>query len=197
MATSKNTRGISKTNREKTNISNSHINKMKGYHPEPGDNTKFLELSMELFNMPDIDLHNAEEVAQRLNDYFSIYAKYDLKPTIAGMALALNGMSRRTLWGIANDAPTGGAGYTTALPKEVALLIKKSYKMMENLWENYMVSGKLNPLTGIFLGNNNYGYQNKQEHVITAKNNDDSMSEQELLEAANLLPDDYYEKKQK
>ena len=32
-----------------------------------------------------------------------------------------------------------------------------------------MVSGKVNPVTGIFLGKNNYDYKDKVEHEVTAK----------------------------
>ena len=38
---------------------------------------------------------------------------------------------------------------------------------MENLWESYMNSGKINPVSGIFLGKNNFGYQDKTEYVVT------------------------------
>lgn len=145
-----------------------------GLMVEPGDNARFMSVNMVLFNMPDINLENVEEVRQRLNDYFVLYTQNDMKPTVAGMALALNSMSRRTLWAIVNDAPTGGAGYKTALPPEVASSIKKAYKMMENLWETYMNSGKVNPVAGIFLGKNNYGYQDKTEYVLTPNTQQDS-----------------------
>ena len=38
---------------------------------------------------------------------------------------------------------------------------------MENQWETYMNSGKINPVSGIFLGKNNFGYQDKTEYVVT------------------------------
>ena len=120
------------------------------------------------------DMENPEEVAQRLSDYFQLYAENDMKPTVTGMALALNGMSRQTLRAIVTDAPTGGAGYKTALPRDIAALIKKAYRMMENLWETYMNSGKVNPVAGIFLGKNNYGYQDKTEYVLTPNTRDES-----------------------
>lgn len=145
-----------------------------GLNLEDGDNARYMTVNMALFNMPDIDLNNVEEVRQRLNDFFALYTQADMKPTVAGMALALNGMNRRTLWGIVNDAPTGGAGYKTALPPEVASSIKKAYKIMENLWETYMNSGKVNPVAGIFLGKNNYGYQDKTEYVLTPNAQQDS-----------------------
>lgn len=140
---------------------------------QEGDNAKFLSVQMALFQMENIDMENVEEVQKRLSEYFELYASQDMKPTVAGMAIALNGMSRRTLWAIVNDAPTGSSGYKTALPSEVARTIKKAYFLLENLWESYMNSGKVNPVAGIFLGKNNYGYQDKTEYVLTPNTNQD------------------------
>lgn len=137
-----------------------------GLMVNPGDNTMYLHQSLELMNLPTIDLHDVVAVQERIDEFFNIMAKYDTKPTVAGMAMAL-GMDRRTLWAIRNDQPTGGAGYKTALPPEVADSIKKAYLLMENLWENYMQNGKINPVSGIFLGKNNFGYQDKTEYVVT------------------------------
>ncbi len=137
---------------------NSPVIGNNGLMLQEGDNAKFLQVNMELFNMPDIDLHDPGAVSQRLSDYFMLYAENDMKPTVAGMAMAL-GMNRKTLWGITHDAPTGGNGYLSALPAEVAHVIKKAYFILENLWESYMNSGKINPMAGVFLGVNNYNYQ--------------------------------------
>ena len=141
---------------------------------EPGDNTKVLNLSLQILNMPNIDMRNPVEVQQRLNDYFEMYAAQDMKPTVSGMALVLNGMSRQTLWAIAHDRGTGSDGYKSALPREVTDLIKKAYKSLEFLWENNFQNGKLNPVAGIFLGKNNFGYQDKTEYVVTPNTQNDS-----------------------
>lgn len=141
---------------------------------EEGDNTRFMTVQMALLNMSEIDMENVEEVQARLNEYFALYAQYDMKPTVAGMAIALNGMSRQQLWAIVHNAPTGGAGYKAALPPSIADLIKKAYFLLENLWETYMNSGKVNPVAGIFLGKNNYGYQDKTEYVLTPNQQSDS-----------------------
>lgn len=148
---------------------------------EAGDNTKFLSVNMALMNMPDIDMENPLEVQQRLSDYFALYAQYDMKPTVVGMAIALNGHNRQWLYAITHDIPGGGAGYKIALPPEVADVIKKAYFLLENLWENYMQSGKVNPVAGIFLGKNNYGYQDKTEYVLTPnQQNDNDYSPDEI-----------------
>ena len=135
-----------------------------------GDNTKYLSINAALMNMPNIDLNDPVAVQQRLMEYFELYAEADTKPTVVGMAAALNGHSRRWLYAVTHDVPTGGKGYMANIPKESANYIKKAYVLLENLWENYMLNGKVNPVVGIFLGKNNYGYQDKTEYVVTPNN---------------------------
>lgn len=140
---------------------------------EPGDNQKYLSVSLQLFQLPTIDLKDPEQVKKRLAEYFRIHFEADLKPTVAGMGLALNGMDRRRLWEIRTGAAMGGhTDYD--LPTATVDSIKRAYKLMENLWENYMQNGKINPVSGIFLGKNNFGYQDKTEYVVTPNVNNDS-----------------------
>lgn len=148
---------------------------------------KLLMQSVEIANLPDIDLRDADAVQKRINEYFAIVARNGNKPTVAGLALSLNGMDRRRLWEIktGNYGRTGGK--TTNLPREVTDLIKKAYKIMEDLWENYMQNGLINPVSGIFLGKNNYGYQDKTEYVVTPNTRDESdYNEQEIRERYNI-----------
>ena len=42
--------------------------------------------------------------------------------------------------------------------------------ILEELWEDYMQNGKINPVSGIFLGKNHFGYADKQEIVVEPKN---------------------------
>lgn len=139
---------------------------------ESGDNTKYLAVSMKLMNLPEIDLKDPEQVIDRLNEYFQIHADNDMKPTVAGMGMAL-GLDRRRLW----EIKTGNYNTSKSLSELPTLTtdsIKKAYKLMENLWENYMQNGKINPVSGIFLGKNNFGYQDKTEYVVTPNTNSDS-----------------------
>lgn len=139
---------------------------------EPGDNAKYIGVSLKLFNMPKIDLRDPEIVQDRLDEYFRIHIEADLKPTVAGMAMAL-GIDRRRLWEIRTNAPTTNR-WVEDLPTPTKDFIKKAYDFMENLWENYMQNGKINPVSGIFLGKNNFGYQDKTEYVVTPNVNNDS-----------------------
>ena len=157
---------------------------------EKGDNAKIMSINIALFNMQDIDMTDAQAVTGRLGEYFALYEQADLKPTVAGMAIALNGMSRQTLTAIAHDRVTGSTGYKSALPPEVTATIKKAYKMMENMWETYMNSGKINPVSGIFLGKNNYGYQDKTEYVLTPNTQNDSDYDAEDIRQRYLIDSD-------
>ncbi len=160
-----------------------------GLNLEAGDNTKYLSVNIALMNMPDIDMDNVEEVNQRLSDYFALYAQADMKPTVAGMAIALNGRSRQWLWAVTHDGALNGEGYKPALRREVAESIKKAYFLLENLWENYMQNGKVNPIAGIFLGKNNYGYQDKTEYVLTPNQNQDNDYSADDIRARYRLSD--------
>lgn len=158
--------------KRKSNGKNSPVIGDNGLMLEPGDNTKYLSLGMELFRLPAIDLKEPEQVENRLNEFFEIHARYDMKPTVAGMGMAL-GLDRRRLW----EIRTGNFGTQKSLSELPTLTkdsIKKAYEYMELLWENYMQNGKINPVSGIFLGKNNFGYQDKTEYVVTPNTNSDS-----------------------
>lgn len=151
---------------------NSPVIGNNGLMVEPGDNAKYITLGMELFNLPAIDLKDPEQVIGRLNEFFEIHARADMKPTVSGMGMAL-GLDRRRLY----EIKTGN--YHTSkslqeLPTPTTVAIKKAYEYMEILWENYMQNGKINPVSGIFLGKNNFGYQDKTEYVVTPNTNSDS-----------------------
>jgi len=136
-----------------------------GLMVEPGDNNKYTMLGLKIMLLPKIDLHDPEAVQKRIAEYFQIYADFDTKPTVVGLANALH-IDRRRLWEIKVGA-TKGRGDIDTLPAETRDSIKRAYVFLEELWENFMLNGKINPVSGIFLGKNNYGYQDKTEYVVT------------------------------
>ena len=151
---------------------------------EQGDNTKYVLLGAKLFNLPAIDLHDPQQVNDRLNEFFKIHADADMKPTVSGMGMAL-GLDRRRLW----EIKTGNFGsnkWMHDLPTLTVDSIKRAYEYMEILWENYMQNGKINPVSGIFLGKNNFGYQDKTEYVVTPNMNNDSDYSAEDIRARYL-----------
>ena len=137
----------------------------KWLQTDPGDNTRIVQTNMKFFTMPAIDLHDPVAVQERLIEYFKIYAEADLKPTVAGMGMAL-GLDRRRLWEIKSGALVGGVG-KQHLPEATLGLIKKAYEILETSMEAYANAGKINPVMAIFMMKNHFGYQDKTEYVLT------------------------------
>ena len=135
----------------------------KWLQTEPGDNTKIVLTNMKFFDMPKVDLNDFDAVKERLCEYFRIYGEADLKPTVAGMGMAL-GVDRRRLWEIKTGNHTSS---TPKLSREVEDLIKKAYEILETTMENYANAGKINPVMAIFMMKNHFGYQDKTEYVLT------------------------------
>ena len=147
-----------------------------------------MQQSLTLMNLPNIDLNDAEQVQERINYYFALVTGNGNRPTVAGLGLALNGMDRKRLWEIRTGNYGNTRGEVAALPKTVTDIIKKAYKTMEELWENYMQTGRINPVSGIFLGKNNFGYQDKQDVVITPNNPESDYSAKDIADRY-ALPD--------
>jgi hypothetical protein len=191
MAVKKNTGGTKRNNPNGIGLPASKSSLML----EDGDNAKFTSMNLHFMNLPKIDLHDEKAVQDRLNEYFDFMIQNDMKPSVSGMAMAL-GLDRRRLWEIktGNTQGSGALGGLSSLPQEVTDLVKKAYQLLECLWEDYMLNGKINPMAGVFLGVNNYGYQDVKKVDVTPvlpdsnKDNDydpDSIRERYLIDSGN------------
>lgn len=137
---------------------------------EPGDNSRFLSHAMAVMNMPPIDVSDVNQVERRIQEYMILCNDYDMKPTVKGFCNALR-ISRTTLFEWKRGT------YRANTHQE---MICRAYDLLEELWENYMQNGKINPVSGIFLGKNNFGYADKQEYVLTPNR------QQETLDVATI-----------
>ena len=125
-----------------------------------GDNNKYTTFALAIMQLPKIDVRDPEQLGNRVLEYFKLCADHDMKPGVAAVALAI-GLDRRRMWEIRSGSKN------VAIPQECKDIINGVYDSLEVLWEGYMTSGKINPVSGIFLGKNNFGYQDKQEYVVT------------------------------
>ena len=89
-----------------------------------------------------------------------------MRPGVVGLANAL-GVDRIGMYSIVSNRPFQHNGTMIRLPDETRIAIKRAYTFIEQQWEDSMTSGRINPASGIFLGKNNYGYTDVQEHVLT------------------------------
>ena len=129
-------------------------------HTEPGDNRKYLQHSLRMWDWPSVDMKEPEQVKERIGMYLQICSEDDMKPSVAGLALAF-GVHRKTLWAWANGIDSA------YLPPASRDLIKKAYQFLNAQMEDYAQNGKVNPVTAIFLMKNHFGYADKQEVVLT------------------------------
>lgn len=138
---------------------------------EKGDNARYIRHAMASWDLPAIDISDEKQVKDRIAWYFNHCGEDDMKPTVSGLCNAL-GISNDTLWQWKNG------NYRGATHSE---LIKKTYAILQELWEDYMQNGKINPVSGIFLGKNHFGYQDKTD-VVVRRGEDEATIPQEVLE---------------
>lgn len=139
---------------------------------EAGDNARYIRHAMAAFDLEPIDISDAEQVKARIKWYFEHCGENDMKPTVTGLCNAL-GVDKGTLWRW-KEGEVRGATHCD--------LVKRTYAILEELWEDYMQNGKINPVSGIFLGKNHFGYQDKTDIVVSKGNKDDELP-REALEA--------------
>lgn len=147
---------------------------------EPGDNSKYLGHALTIARMPLVDLNDINAVEERIDWYFEHCFNNDMKPTVSGFCNALK-INRSTLMQWRN-------GTFRADTHQAVILAK--YALMEELWENYMQNGKINPVSGIFLGKNNYGYTDKQEYVLTPNHQQETIDPAVIEAKYAELPED-------
>lgn len=125
-----------------------------------GDNNKYTTFALAIMQLPKIDYRDPVQLKTRVIEYFQLCADHDMKPGVAAVGLAI-GLDRRRLWEVRSGTKN------VVMPQECKDIINGVYDSLEVLWEGYMTSGKINPVSGIFLGKNNFGYADKQEYVVT------------------------------
>lgn len=148
---------------------------------EEGDNTKYLRHVLAVSALPPIDYKDVDDLRDRIYEYFQLCADDDMKPTVKGLCRAI-GIARQTIF-------TWKAGIYRAGTHQAVIL--EAYDVLEDLWESYMQNGKINPVSGIFLGKNLFtGYSDKQEFVLTPNQMGENLTKEELEAKYDELPED-------
>jgi len=145
-----------------------------------GENTRFLDFILKAREMPKINRDDPEQVRERFNWYFNYCAENDMKPTVSGLASSI-GVTRKALWKWKSGIDR---------PKNYPI-IEEAYNRLEELWEMYMMNGKINPPNGIFLGKNHFDYKDVQDVVVTPNNPlGDAKSAEEIAQQYEYLPEE-------
>lgn len=149
---------------------------------QPGDNSKYIRHALAVWDLPAIDIADPKQVSDRITWYFNHCADNEMKPTVTGFCNAL-GVHKDTIRSWYHGEFRAGTHQA---------IIKQAYSVLEELWEDYMLNGKINPVSGIFLGKNQWiGYQEKQELVLTPNQNTLQAADVAAIEAKYAeLPED-------
>lgn len=141
---------------------------------------KILGFNMVLFHLPKINDYNDLQLVQERTDlFFNLCVQHSVSPTVAGYAFSL-GIDRATLWNWINKK-------TDRIKNQKCFdVIKNAYDFINNNYEQLLTEGKIIPVAGFFLLQNNYGYKQQTDHVITA-NQENNVTDEDITNKAGLL----------
>lgn len=165
--------------KKKNDISTTH-------HPNwvaEGGNAKGIYIVQEISSWGKPDLQDPKSVTDRLVKFFSFMAETDSRPLVSGMAQAL-GVSRQRLYEIVYRVD--GTDGMRKVNQETQEIIADAYQGLETAFEYNFMHGKINPVTGIWMSRNHFGYQDKREISITHKNPLGDPIDKEALESRLL-----------
>lgn len=137
-----------------------------------GETSRVLAKINELYKLPPIKTD--QELSDRIDFYFQWCIQNDIRPGVEGLALA-TGVSRKTLW-------SWESGVTQA-STECQAIVHRAKLTMSALLENWMSTGKINPITGIFWQKNNFGYEDVQQVQVAPPTDNLALSPDDIAKA--------------
>lgn len=147
---------------------------------EPGELAEKIRFMEQLSNWTFTS--DPEKVEQRVRWYFDKCAEYDVRPTVASLALALN-TSRQTMW---QWEQKGG---------RLGDIVSQAKRLLNALLEDWSVCGKINPVSAVWLQKNHFHY--RDTYTVEPMTRDSTLQprmtpdeiEQALLEESRRIPD--------
>lgn len=138
----------------------------------PEENADILTRMYGLAKQPKCDMSDPDAVADRYDWYVDYCISHGLRPSVASMALAY-GYDRVTLLRMKD-------GVIKSVPEASCNTLKRAWDMLTALMEEYMLTGKINPVPGIFLLKNNHGYKDQTETVVVKQDPYESGDPEEI-----------------
>ena len=133
----------------------------------------------------DLDRTDPEAVRSAIEQYFQTCAENNERPLVSGLAMTI-GLSRQDMLQVVKGI------CKCKFSEECIGLIRQAYQALELVWEYNFVNGGINPVVGIFLSKNNFGYRDQTDVVLTPNNplGEGMSNEQIAAEVLKRLPDD-------
>jgi len=145
---------------------------------------QYLKFAMKIKGLSKIDLNDVVKVKERTKEFFDLCDSVGVRPTRAGYALALGCTTTKIDWIMNNKS---------MVDTKTAEIVKEAMQVLEMVWETCMVEGKINPVSGIFIAKNQFGYVDSKEVIVAPKEDNKTLDEEEFqkkyLEAEGELID--------
>ena len=110
-----------------------------------------------------VDWGDAGCIRNRVADYFRIMSETNCRPTVSGLAMAF-GIRKERLYDLRRGLIRK---QFKAITPEGLEEIHKAYDMLAMLYESYLMNDDINPMVGVFVGTNMYGYTNASKVEVT------------------------------
>lgn len=127
---------------------------------DASDAKKYMESSLEMWDLPEIEIEDPKQVEERIKWYFRHCGEKEIKPSVAGLSVAL-GVHRTTLFNWAKGNTRNNQPHLNLIKRAVNIIL---YNI-----EAYSQDGKMNPAIAIFLLKNHGGYTDVQQLTVEAK----------------------------
>lgn len=147
-------------------------------------NRELTECGLEIWSWDDININDESQLRGRISKYFDFCVTNNIKPSVAGLALALN-VSKETIFRMVRGDITTDRKYSA----DTVRIIRKIYLLFDSLWTDYMQHGQINPASGIFLGKNLFGYRDVVEAVVSPGASASLPTPEELASKYDALPE--------
>lgn len=154
----------------------------------PKNNQDTIAMVSEMLMWPAIDLADPDKVRQRVADYYDLCSRYNSKILVSGLCACL-GLTRHELIEWSKGKRTR---LSELLSPESAVILQNVVKMLEVAWESsFQNDGYRNPVTGIFLAKNNFGYKDESSTLIKHEDAAQGLNRKELqAKYAAALPEE-------
>ena len=145
---------------------------------EPSEIGKIVSIMDSLRKMKPVSKRNPEEIQERITEYLKVCSENEIRPTVEGMALSL-GVTRAMLWKWEQDEGS-----------EAGKIVSRAKELINAMITTLSCTGKINPMYGIWLQKNHFGYSDTKTIELKSANDNHQDSIEEQLDDAGLIWDD-------
>lgn len=112
-------------------------------------------------SLPKVDTSDPQAVRERIRLYFDKCMEAGIRPGVEGLCTALH-IDRGTFLRWASGVRRAGS--------EQQAIAVEAKQILADLMEQYMMDGEINPIAGIFLSSNNFGYDRNATLTVQTQN---------------------------